>query len=71
MINELLVVVGIVSGMMSLLIMISAMWDVNDALIDFYNKRIHKRTSILYQMGLRESANILESHLIKTWRDLL
>ena len=33
--------------------------------------RTYKRTSILYKMGMFETADIIEKNLRRTWRDLM
>ncbi|KKK78359.1 hypothetical protein LCGC14_2844400, partial [marine sediment metagenome] len=48
--------------------MLSLIRDGYYAYIRFKNERINKRIGILYRMGMEESANILQTPLLKYWR---
>jgi len=66
--NEFLAILGVLSMAAAVYTALSLMKDGYYAFIRFKNKRINKRIGILYRMGMEESANILQTPILKYYQ---
>jgi len=69
--DEFIIILGILAFFGSIIVIVMLITDVHRVLVRFYNDRIYKRTDVLYIVGMKESAKILNVCVIMSWRDLL
>jgi len=69
--DHFVIILGILSFFGSIIVIRTLIIDIYRVLMWSYNKRIYKRTDVLYVLGMNESAKILNAHVIKSWRDWL
>jgi len=68
--DEFIIILGILSFFGSIIVLRALIIDVHRILVRFYNDCIYKRTDVLCILGMKESAKILNVHVIKSWQDL-